>query len=122
MKHFFLFASVCISLFSYSQKSAELPIYRVVDVMPQFPGGPDSMNAFIKHTLKYPRVAREVGEHGRVVMECVVDTDGLLIDIKVKTSISQRLDDEAKRIMDLMPDFSPGKLKGTPVRIILNIP
>jgi protein TonB len=122
MKYPILFCVMLLSVICYSQSAAQLPIYRVVEVMPQFPGGKVAMDSFITHTLKYPRIAREKQETGRVVIECVVDTDGLLTDIAVKTSVIQRLDDEALRIVNLMPDFSPGKLKGKPVRVIQNIP
>jgi len=129
MKYFFLVLALTFSALSFSQKIDSLskpkstePVYRVVQVMPEYPGGKDSLTAFIKANQKYPRAARENSKQGTVVIEFVIDTDGSLTDIKVKTSIYPKLDEEALRIVKLMPKFSPGKQTGKPVRVMQSLP
>jgi protein TonB len=129
MKYFVFVISLACSTLTFSQKTDSLskpasnaPVYRVVQIMPEFPGGKDSMNAFIKANLKYPRAAKENSKQGTVVIEFVIDTDGSLTDIKVKTAIYPLLDQEALRVVKLMPKYSPGKQAGKPVKVISSIP
>ncbi len=129
MKNLILSLFILFRMCSYSQQAdsthhpkPNAPVYRVVEVMPQFPGGQDSLNSFITTNLKYPRSARENSISGKVVIECIVDTDGSLTDIKVKTSVHPKLDDEALRIIKLMPKFKPGSQKGNAVKVIISLP
>ena len=125
----FLLASLIIflSMASSAQKADSLPkpsapVYRVVEVMPEYPGGTDSLTAFFKANLKYPRSARENSISGKVVYEAVVETDGSLSEIKIKTAVSPKLDEEALRLIKLLPKFSPGKQKGKLVRVMITLP
>jgi protein TonB len=119
-----------ISAFSFSQKTdstasvskSVAPIYRVVQVMPEFPGGKDSLSAFIAANQKYPRSAKENRIEGTVVTEFVVETDGSLSDIKVKKSLDPKLDAEAIRLIKSMPPFKAGKQQGKAVRVSYTLP
>lgn len=128
MKYLFASLLLLLSIASFGQKTDSVPakptgpVYRVVEQMPVYPGGADSMNAFISAHLKYPRSARENSISGKVVIEAVVETDGSLSEIKIKTAVSPKLDEEAMRLVKLMPKFSPGQQKGKPVRVMITIP
>jgi protein TonB len=123
---FFFFALISVSYGQTADSTAGPkpagPVYRVVQVMPEFPGGKDSLEAFIKANLKYPRSARENKIEGTVQTEFTVETDGSLSDIKVKKAVSPKLDDEAVRLIKLMPKFKPGKQQGKAVRVIYSVP
>lgn len=74
-----------------------------------FPGGDGAMRNFIYKTLRYPVVAEENGEQGKVVVGFTVEKDGSVTNIHIKKSVSEWLDKEAKRIVSNMPRWLPAK-------------
>ena len=128
MRYLVLIAVLLSGHLSFGQKNDSVPpkpsgpVFRVVEQMPEYQGGPDSLAAFLSASLKYPRSARENSISGKVVIEAVVETDGSLSEIKVKTAVSPKLDDEALRLVRLLPHFKPGKQKGNAVRVMTTIP
>ena len=54
----------------------EDPPAMFVEVMPEFPGGPDSLNAFLSREIQYPPIAKKNGITGTVLIEFVVEKDG----------------------------------------------
>ena len=97
-------------------------VFDVVDEMPQFPGGPAELMKFLQMHIRYPKEAMEKGEQGRVIVNFVVEKDGSIGDTKIITSISPLLDDEALRVVNAMPQWTPGKQSGEPVRVKYTIP
>jgi len=105
---------------SIAQASDE--IYDLVEVMPQFPGGVDSLKAFIDKNMVYPALAKEYKIAGTVYVSVVVETDGSLSNIEVKRGIGGGCDEEAQRIIRNMPRWIPGTQRGIQVRTRCNIP
>lgn len=93
-----------------------------LEQFPEFPGGEDAMAAFLKSNLKYPKRAQEEGESGRVVLEFIVDKTGKISEIGFLRKAGFGFDDEAKRVMNMMPDWKPGKINGEPVKARYQIP
>lgn len=85
------------------------------EVMPQFPGGEMSMMKFLMDNIKYPKSAVADSIQGRVIVKFVVTKSGKISNIKVENSLHPALDVEAIRVVNLMPDFIPGKVGGKPV-------
>jgi len=75
-----------------------------------FPGGYESLITFIKENLKYPQEAKEKGIQGRVPVTFVVERDGSITNIKLLRKIGYGCDEEAIRIIKLMPKWKPSKL------------
>jgi TonB family protein len=102
----------------------EEPIYDVVDQMPEFPGGVEKLLEFLKENIKYPEeaIAREI--EGPVVCRFVVGKDGTVGDIEVLKGVDPLLDEEAVRVIRLMPKWKPGmlKLKGEFVNVKYTLP
>ncbi len=94
----------------------------VVEQMPQFPGGLEEMMKFIRNNLKYPVVAQEMGISGTVIVNFVVGRDGKITRIKVMRGIGSGCDEEAVRVLEKMPAWSPGKQGGKPVLVSYTIP
>ena len=94
-----------------------------VDVMPEFPGGTDSLMKFLQDSLVYPFKAQVKGREGVVVIGFIVEQDGRLTNFTVdKSSGYPLLDDEALRVVKLMPNWSPGKQNGKYVRVRFRLP
>ncbi|MCX6273869.1 MAG: energy transducer TonB [Bacteroidetes bacterium] len=95
----------------------------VVQSQPQFPGGEDSLISFLKNNLRYPQEAKLAWIQGRVFVGFLIDYTGKIKDIKVLSGVNQQLDDEALRVVHMMPEWIPGKIGETNVdtRYILPI-
>ncbi len=100
----------------------EAEIFVVVEENPEFPGGDAARMQFLRDNIEYPRVARETGLEGRVVVGFVVEPDGRLTNFKVIRGRAPSLDDEALRVAKLMPKWKPGKQRGKTVRVQYQMP
>jgi protein TonB len=80
------------------------------------------MYAFLQNTLKYPEVARNNNISGQVFLEFVVERDGSISGVKVLVGVYPDLDQEAIRVVKMMPKWKPGKQMGKPVRCFYQIP
>ena len=113
---------------TFAQDSAQVKetrkeqIFMVVEVMPEFPGGPEKMLDFIARKIVYPDSAKEAGIEGRVIVQFVVDTTGDLIEAKVVRGIGYGCDEEVLRVISIMPEWSPGMQRGKKVRVRYNLP
>jgi len=85
------------------------------DEAPTFPGGAPAYQAYLKHNLHYPETALDKNITGTVLMKFVVDEQGHISDVEVAKSIAG-LDEEATRLVRLMPWWVPARKKGQPVR------
>ena len=114
----FMTANAQKTIVSQSNQS----VYDEVEVMPEFPGGMPAMIEFLNTNIKYPKdaIKQEVG--GRVMVMFVVETDGSLSNVRVARKVFPSLDNEAVRVVKLMPKWKPGKEKGRPVRVNFTLP
>ncbi|MDP4268848.1 MAG: energy transducer TonB [Bacteroidota bacterium] len=88
--------------------------------MPEFPGGVDSLMQFISATLQYPNTEADVT--GMIITMFTVEKSGKISDIKLLRGIEKDYDNEALRIIKLMPDWIPGKKNGKPVNVKTIVP
>ena len=100
----------------------EDPPMMFVEEMPEFPGGIDSLQAFLAREIQYPPVAKNNGITGTVLVEFVVEKDGSVTNAKVKVPLFPECDKEACRAVMSMPKWKPGKNMGKPVRCYYQIP
>lgn len=117
---FLLSCSSNRSLKSYDENMIIDP----VEIDGSFPGGKDEMFKFITDNLKYPQEALENEIEGKVITEFVVEVDGSITDIKVLFGMGYGCDEEAIRIISLMPKFKPAEFatNGMKVRQYWNLP
>ena len=135
-----------------AEEAKENGAFNVVDVMPQFNGGPSAMMQYLSQSVQYPAAARDNSVQGRVVVSFVVKSDGSVADpqvvyngtkftpvkpaegehkdVKIKSSVTpeeeaagkEALAQEALRVVSSMPVWTPGKKDGKPVNVKYNIP
>ena len=98
-------------------------IYKQVDSMPEFPGGVERMNEFLRTNIKWPVIAQENNIRGTATCSFVVNKLGELKDPQIFRSAGDpSLDKEAMRIIRAMPRWKPGVKDGQPVRVEVVIP
>lgn len=95
---------------------------RVVQQLPEFPGGMVEMMKWITRTLHYPYAAQKQKIEGRVLVTFIINRDGSIANIKVVKSVHPLLDNEARRVVKLMPHWKPGIEDGKPCRTMFAIP
>lgn len=114
-----------ISIFKWKKNSEEIDedIYVLVEEMPEFPGGQDAMLEFLYSRIIYPKIARENGIEGLVVISFIIFHDGSILNAEIKRDPGGGYcGEEAKRIVETMPNWEPGKQDGKPVSVAYNLP
>lgn len=89
---------------------------------PTYPGGEGAMNRFINKNLQYPKAALSQHISGTVFLQFYVEKNGAITDAKVIGKPHQYLDDEALRVLRLMPHWLPATKDGNPTRMQFNMP
>jgi protein TonB len=97
-------------------------VFVVVEQMPAFPGGDKKLFKFLKKNIKYPKEARRKEIEGRVYISFVIDEQGMVQDVRVIKGVSPELDEEAVRVVKLMPKWTPGSQKGKPIKVQYTLP
>lgn len=97
-------------------------VFKVVETMPKFPGGIAGLMKYLARSIKYPVIAQENKEQGRVILKMIVGKDGSISNIEVLRSISASLDAEAIRVVSNMPKWEPGLQRGQAVAVEYTLP
>jgi periplasmic protein TonB len=97
-------------------------IFAIVEDMPSFPGGEAALFKWLGNEVRYPPIAKEAGISGVVYVTFVVGSDGKIKDAKIARGVSKALDEEAVRVIEKMPNWSPGKQRGKAVPVQYNLP
>jgi protein TonB len=97
-------------------------VFQVVEQMPEYPGGDETMMKFIRSNLNYPDSLEAQHIGGWVVVDFIVKEDGSLSDISIKKSVHPTLDAEATRVVKLFPNFKPGKQLDKSVAVAFVLP
>ncbi len=97
-------------------------IFSVVEESANPRGGYPAFYKFVGEKIKYPAQARRMGIEGKVFVEFVVNRDGTIVDVKAIKGIGAGCDEEAVRIVQSAPAWTPGKQRGKPVRQKMVIP
>lgn len=105
---------------------AEEPVFTVVEDMPEFPGGPAAMAAFLRKNVVYPEMEKQNDIQGVAYVKFVVGKDGKVDDVKIypgtEGKATGNMRDEALRVIKMMPPWKPGKQRGKAVKVSYQIP
>lgn len=96
-------------------------IFTIVEQMPEFPGGMEALYQFLAANIKYPGGPDDC-VNGKVIVSFVIEKDGTVSDAKVVRKLHPAFDEEALRVVKLMPKWEPGRQEGKPVRVQFNLP
>ncbi|MFN8115919.1 MAG: energy transducer TonB [Bacteroidia bacterium] len=118
----FLFAKVSFAQDDVAQEQKK-EIFTVVEYMPEYPGGINEMIKFIQNNIVYPQDCKDKNIGGKVFLKFIVATDGKIENVIVlKGSGFESLDNEALRVVKLMPAWKPGSQNGKNVLVYFNLP
>ena len=81
----------------------------------------DQINKHIRKNFRYPEIAQEMGIQGRVYVNFVISKDGSITNVRMRGP-DKNLEKEAARIISKLPNMTPGKQRGRPVRVPFSIP
>lgn len=99
----------------------ELPL-RIVEELPEFPGGMTELMKWLTHALRYPNNAKSLKHQGLVTATFVVEKDGSISNIKLTKQTHTSLDSEVLRVLKIMPKWKPGNNHGKPCRTVVGLP
>ena len=100
-------------------------IFTIVEEMPTFPGGQEALSKFLADNLKYPPEARKNEIEGVVYVAFLINEAGKIDTTLIKRGLpdgGKGCDQEALRLISLMPQWKPGKQNGKKVKVAYTIP
>ena len=107
------------------EEVADEPIpFAIVEEKPKFQGQ-DPATAFSKwvgENLIYPETAKENGVQGRVTLQFTVEKDGSVKKVKILRGVDPLLDQEAVRVVNKSPKWTPGKQRDRAVPVTYTFP
>ncbi len=104
------------------EEEAPKEIFIIVEEMPEFPGGQESLMRFIAENVKYPQVAKENDIKGKVYVRFCVTYKGDVDQASVARGVDPLLDEEALRVVKMLPKWKPGKQRGKAVNVWYTVP
>ena len=96
--------------------------FRVVEDLPQFPGGAAEFMKWLTKNLKYPASAQKRKVKGKVVAQFIVNTDGTISDLELTERLETTCDQEVLRVLKMMPKWQAGMMNAKPCRTKVCIP
>ena len=96
--------------------------FRVVEDLPQFPGGAVAFMKWLTKNLRYPTSAQQRKVQGRVVAQFIVNKDGTVSDLELVEKLDPQCDREALRVLRMMPRWQAGIMDAKPCRTRVCIP
>jgi TonB family protein len=97
-------------------------VFTPYEQMPEYVGGFGALAKFLSKNIIYPASAKSRGIDGRVIVQFVVTGNGGITNVKLISGIGGGCDEEAIRVVNIMPKWIPGKEDGKPVSIYFNLP
>ena len=92
------------------------------DEKPQFPGGEAELKKYLSANIKYPAEAQKQELQGTVKCRFLIDTAGKITEVSVVQSVSPEIDEEAIRIVSVMPKWIPAKEDGEAIEVYYTLP
>jgi protein TonB len=111
-------------------KDVELPdevvveptVFTIVEDPPAFPGGELALRKYLATNVRYPETAAQNDIQGTVYVRFIVDTDGSVTNVEILRGVDPLLDKEAKRVVESLPKWQPGRQCGKAVKVRHSVP
>lgn len=100
----------------------ENTVFDVVEKAPEFEGGMQAWNDWIKQNIQYPNTAKQMGVEGTVYVVFVINKDGTIDQPEILRGIGAGCDEEVLRLISEMPNWIPGEQRGQKVNVRMRLP
>lgn len=97
-------------------------VFTSVEKLPSYPGGMESFGKYLGKALRYPQEAQDNGTQGRAIVTFIVEADGTLTGIHAIKDPGMGLGQEAVRVINASPKWTPGEQNGRKVRVQYTVP
>lgn len=97
-------------------------ILTFTETMPEFPGGTDGLYKFISKEVKYPKNLKKDKIEARVISKFIINKEGGIENIQIINKVEPEFAEEVIRVLNLMPNWSPGLQMGKPVNVVFTLP
>jgi protein TonB len=97
-------------------------IFTIVEEPASPKGGMPAFYKYVGEKVKYPAQARRMGIEGKVFVEFVIGKDGSISEVRAVKGIGAGCDEEAVRIVQGAPSWTPGKQRGKAVKQRMVLP
>ncbi|TCO08895.1 M56 family metallopeptidase [Natronoflexus pectinivorans] len=97
-------------------------VFVMVENMPEFPGGIEALQDYLRSSIRYPTLAAADGIQGRVYVQFVITKEGEIDKVKILRGVHPLLDNEAYRVVSQMPNWQPGTQRNIPVAVSYTVP
>jgi protein TonB len=84
-------------------------VHTFIKEMPEFPGGDKALYTFIAKEINYPLLANRQGVEGKIYVRFVVTKEGNVTNVRIAKGIGSGCDQEAIRVIKLLPHGFPEK-------------
>lgn len=107
---------------AYAQEQTGNEVFTSVEHAAEFKGGTKALYTYMAQNIHYPADARQHKVQGKVIVTFIVEKDGSLSHVKVLRGIGSGCDEEAARVLQASPNWSPGTQNGKVVRQQYTVP
>jgi TonB family protein len=98
-------------------------VFDVVEIQPNPAGGKmEGWMKYLAESIKYPEEAKKQGIEGTVIIVFVINSDGTISDVETLRGIGGGCDEEAMRVIQNAPKWTPGLQGGKPVNCRMRLP
>ncbi len=91
-----------------------------IPILPEYPGGIDSLHAFLNRNLTLPKP--DTCQEEKIWIVFTIDSTGQVVDISSVRGGCKAYIDEAIRVFSIMPKWIPGKSSGKPTKVQYRLP
>jgi len=90
--------------------------------MPEFPGGEKELFKYLSNNISYPEISKINNSQGKVLIEFVIEKNGMISNIQILQGVDKFIDAEAIRVVKKMPNWLPGEQLDEKVRVKQRLP
>ena len=112
---------VLVSGHCFDENGQEIPHFPLF-IPAKFPNGQEALYDWLRKHIEYPETARRARIEGTVYVEFTVQPDGRLSNSNIKQGVDKLLDDEALRVVSLLPKWEAAKMDGISTALVYTLP
>lgn len=110
-----------IAYYSETNSSSPAQSSAQQNKVPVFIGGQTAMKKYFTDNANPRKPAIATAGYGEVIVEFTVTESGEVANAKLKGRVSASMDEEALRLVNMMPKWNPGLIDGQPARMKVQV-